>query len=44
MFLNSDGMNYNLFKILHEEHNKLWCSLDLHMPDTIIYFKKKPAS
>jgi hypothetical protein len=44
MFLNSDGLNYNLLKTLHEEHNKLWCSLDLNLPDTIIFFKSKPSA
>ena len=42
--LNSDGINYNLFKVFHEEHDRLWCHLDVILPDTIIYFKKKPSS
>ena len=44
MFLNGDGINYDLFKVLHEEHNKMWCELELNLPDTIIYIKKKPAA
>ena len=43
MFLNGNGISFNLFKVLKEEHDRLWCNLDIHLPDTIIFVKKKPA-
>ena len=43
MFLNHDGISYNLYKILWKEHNKMWTNLDVLIPDTIIFFKHKPA-
>jgi len=44
MFLNSDGINYNLIKTLWEEHNKMWCNLNLNLPHSVIFCKSKPAA